>query len=272
MVLAYLPSRRHLARGEAPSTSVNGTPDCRWNRQNRTIRFAKPDSPVSTASSRSFRLLSDSCGEHILATPLGNRSSPAMTHYGMEIYNNNIIMPSIYTNPEVRYTNYLLVGNSFSPSCGNCISRVEQENFPLNSSAAFSQPTTMQQVMPMNDLYGRSNLDSLANCFGHSYATRVARTVVTPISCPVPCTVASGFHSAQYAANHYSQMNDCASTSQNFCDTSRSLPKSYSCQPNTPYMLPTISYYNSVSDLHRHRTMEEQLDKTPSKDSPSHSF
>jgi hypothetical protein len=34
-------------------------------------------------------------------------------------------------------------------------------------------------------------------------------------------------------------------------------------------MLPTISYYNGVSDLHRHRTMEEQLDRTSTKDSPS---
>jgi hypothetical protein len=34
-------------------------------------------------------------------------------------------------------------------------------------------------------------------------------------------------------------------------------------------MLPTISYYNGVSDLLRHRTMEEQLDRTSIKDSPS---
>jgi hypothetical protein len=34
-------------------------------------------------------------------------------------------------------------------------------------------------------------------------------------------------------------------------------------------MLPTISYYNGVSDLHSHESMDEQLDKTPSKDSPS---
>jgi hypothetical protein len=90
---------------------------------------------------------------HILATPLGNRYSPAMTHYGMEIYNNNIIMPYIYTNPVVQYMNYLPFGNSFDPLCGNYFSRVEQENFPLNSSPAFSQPMTMQQVMPMNNLY-----------------------------------------------------------------------------------------------------------------------
>jgi hypothetical protein len=178
--------------------------------------------------------------------------------------------------------NYLPVGNSFDSSCGNYFSRVEQENFPLNSSVAFSQPMTMQQVMPMNNLYSRSNLDGLANCFGYSYATRVASTKVTPISYPVPCTVASGFHSVQYAANHYSQMNDYTSTnvpldnaqaysmtSQKFCTILHSWPESYSCQPNTPYMLSTTSYYNVVSDLHRHESMEGQLDRTSSKDSPS---
>jgi hypothetical protein len=123
--------------------------------------------------------------------------------------------------------------------------------------------------MSMNNLYGRSNLDGSANCFGYSYATRVAGTEVTPISYSVPCTVASGFHSAHYAANHYSQMNDCASISQNFCTTLRSLPKSYSCQQSTPYILPTISYYNGVSDLHRHESMEGQLDRTSSNDFPS---
>jgi hypothetical protein len=154
-----------------------------------------------------------------------------MAHYGMEIYNNNI-MSSIYTNPQVRYTNYLPVGNSFGPSCGNYFDRVEQEKFPLNSSAVFSQLAAMSQVMQMNDLYGRSDMDGSVNCFGYSYVTRVARTEVTPISYPVPCTIASGFHSTQYAANHYSRMNDCASTSQNFCATPRSLPEGYSCQPN----------------------------------------
>jgi hypothetical protein len=67
--------------------------------------------------------------------------------------------------------NYLPVGNSFDPSCGNYFGRVEQKKFPLNSSTAFSQPATMQQVMPMNDLYGRSNLDGSVNCFGYSYTT-----------------------------------------------------------------------------------------------------
>jgi hypothetical protein len=178
-------------------------------------------------------------------------------------------MSSIYTNPEVWYTNYLPVGNSFDPSCGNYFGRVEQEKFPLNLSAAFSQPVAMLQVMPINNLYNRSNLDGSANCFGYFYATWVTRSEVTPISYQVQCTIASRFHSAQYATNHYSQMNDCAITSHNFCTTSRSLSESYSCQPSTPYMLATISYYNGVSDLHRHKSMEGQLDRTSSKDFPS---
>jgi hypothetical protein len=141
---------------------------------------------------------------------------------------------------------------------------------------------TMQQVMPMNDLYSQSNLDGSANCFGHSCATRVARTEVTPISYPIPCTVASGFHLTQYAANNYSQMNDFTSTnvpldnaqaysttSQIFCTAPYSLLESYSCHSNTPYMLPTISYYNGVLDLYKHESMDGQLDRTSSKDSPS---
>jgi hypothetical protein len=117
MVLAYLSSRRRLAGGEAPLSSVSGAPDFHQNRQNRTVRFAKPDSPSFATSRRSFRFLFILCGQHILATPLETRSSPAMAHYGMEIYNS--IMPSIYTNTEVRYLNYLPVSNSFDPSCGN---------------------------------------------------------------------------------------------------------------------------------------------------------
>jgi hypothetical protein len=77
-------------------------------------------------------------------TLLGNQSSPAMAHYGMEIYNNNIIMQSIYTILEVRYVNFLPVGNPFDPSCGNYFGRLEQEKFPLDSSTAFSQPAAMQ--------------------------------------------------------------------------------------------------------------------------------
>jgi hypothetical protein len=62
IVLAYLSSRRHLDGGETPSSSVGGAPDCRQNRQNQTIRFAKSDSPIFPVLSKSFQLLFDSCG------------------------------------------------------------------------------------------------------------------------------------------------------------------------------------------------------------------
>jgi hypothetical protein len=129
MDLTCLPSRRHMAAWEARSSRAGGAPDCHQNQQNRTIQFAKPDSPVFAASSRSFWFLFDSCHEYIFVTPLGNRSSPAMAHYGMEIYSNNS-MPSIYTNPKVWYTNYLPIGNSFDPSCENYFGRVDQEKIP----------------------------------------------------------------------------------------------------------------------------------------------
>jgi hypothetical protein len=62
MVLTYLSSRRRLVGGEALSSSAGGAPDCRRNRQNWTIMFAKLDNPISVVSARSFQFLSDLCG------------------------------------------------------------------------------------------------------------------------------------------------------------------------------------------------------------------
>jgi hypothetical protein len=62
VVLSYLPFRRHLAEGEAPSLSSDGAPNCYRNRQNWIIRFAKPDNPIFVVSSMSFRFLFISCG------------------------------------------------------------------------------------------------------------------------------------------------------------------------------------------------------------------
>jgi hypothetical protein len=73
VALASLPFRRRLAGGEAPSSSAGGAPDYRRNRQNWTIRFAKPDSPIFFVLSWSFRLLSDSCGSpKCVATRIGH--------------------------------------------------------------------------------------------------------------------------------------------------------------------------------------------------------
>jgi hypothetical protein len=51
---------------------------------------------ASTESASTY--FNDSTGESIFS---------GMAHYGMEIYNDTAIMPSIYVNPDVRYANYL---------------------------------------------------------------------------------------------------------------------------------------------------------------------
>jgi hypothetical protein len=89
-----------------------------WICQNWTIWFSKSDTLIfsKTSDCALARLSSNRAGEprrgsliihfeallcsrfdrkvrqHILVTPLGNRFSLAMTHYGMGIYNNNAIM------------------------------------------------------------------------------------------------------------------------------------------------------------------------------------
>jgi hypothetical protein len=108
--------------------------------QNQTIRFDKSDTPVfpKTSDCAPARSISNRAGkprygslvtlsevlpcsrfdqkvrQHILVIPLGTRSSLAMAHYGMEIYNNNAIMPSFYINPEVRYANYLSTPQAYN--------------------------------------------------------------------------------------------------------------------------------------------------------------
>jgi hypothetical protein len=65
-----------------------------------------------------------------LATPLGNQSSPTVAHYGMEIYNDTTIMPSIYANLEVRYANYLPTPQAYNT---NSVDR-SHVAIPLSSS------------------------------------------------------------------------------------------------------------------------------------------
>jgi hypothetical protein len=53
----------HTSLGQRRSTSSKpgGAPDCRWSRQNSTIRFLKPDRMVSTVSDRGLCCLFVSC-------------------------------------------------------------------------------------------------------------------------------------------------------------------------------------------------------------------
>jgi hypothetical protein len=79
MVQTPSPTKCRLAREEATSSCAGGAPDCCRNRQNRTIRFAKLDSLIFPILSRSFWLLSDSCGNRPVRSisPMG-KTGPAM--------------------------------------------------------------------------------------------------------------------------------------------------------------------------------------------------
>jgi hypothetical protein len=137
--------------------------------------------------------------QYILATPLGNRSSPTMAHYGMGIYNNNIIMPSFYANLEVRCTNYLPtpqvyntnvvdrshvampvssshvnMHNSYSStdmsrwSNHNAyifehVSNIHNRFVPPDSSTESASHCTPQTHMSLSNCYSRANMRASAN-------------------------------------------------------------------------------------------------------------
>jgi hypothetical protein len=144
--------------------------------------------------------------QHILATLLGNRSSPTMAHYEMGIYNNNTIMPSFYDNPEVRYANYLSTTQAYNTNIvdkshvampmssshvnmhnsysRNDISRWSNHNayifehvsnihnrfVPPYSSTEPASHCTSQTHMPMSNCYSRAEMRVLAD-FGKSLYT-----------------------------------------------------------------------------------------------------
>jgi hypothetical protein len=66
VVLTYPLSRRCLTGVEALSSSAGGVPDCRRNRQNRIVRFAKPEGLIFPILSRGFRSLFVLCGNTFL--------------------------------------------------------------------------------------------------------------------------------------------------------------------------------------------------------------
>jgi hypothetical protein len=171
--------------------------------------------------------------QYILATPLGNRSSPAMTHYGIEIYNNNnTIMPSIYANPVVRYTNYLFTPQAYNTSVvdrshvvmpasssmlictihivvltcldgviimlvSEHVSNIHNGFMPSYSSTELASHCKLQTHMPMSNCYSRADMRASAN-FGQSlYTTSDSiRMEIAPNMVSAPPGVSSAFHSA----------------------------------------------------------------------------
>jgi hypothetical protein len=166
-------------------------------------------------------------------TPMENRSSPAMTHYGMRIYNNNAIMPSFYANLEVRYANYLPtpqvynnnvvdrshvamsvsyshvnMHNSYSStnmsrwSNHNAyifehVSNIHNEFVPPYSSTEPASHCTPQTHMPMSNCYSRADMRASTD-FGQSLyiAPDSIRMEVAPNIVLSPPIASSTFHSA----------------------------------------------------------------------------
>jgi hypothetical protein len=159
----------------------------------------------------------------------GNRSSPAMAHYGMEIYNNNTIMPSIYINPEVRYANYLPTPQAYNinvvdrsqaamPMSSSHVnmhnsysstdmSRQSNHNayvfehasnmhngfVPPYSSTELTSHCTPQSHMPMGNCYSQANMRVSANFRQSLYTT--PDSIGMEIA-PSPPVASSAFHSA----------------------------------------------------------------------------
>jgi hypothetical protein len=189
-----------------------------------TIRFGKPDIPVfpknsdcalSRSSSNcagetrrgSLVILSKvlSCSrfdrkvrQHILTTPLGNRSSLAMAHYGMEIYNNNTIIPSIYDNAEVQYANYLPTPQSYNTNV------VDRSHVAMHVS---SSHINMHNSYSSTDMSRWSNY----NAYVFEHASNMHNGFVPPyssIELALHCTLQSHMP----MGNCYSQADMRAST------------------------------------------------------------
>jgi hypothetical protein len=108
--------------------------------------------------------------QHILSTLLGNQSSLAMAHYGMEIYNDNTIMTSIYANPEVQYTNYLPTSQAYNT---NIVDRsyvvMPASSSHINMHDSYS--STDMSTWSNHNAYIADHVSSIHNGFMPSYSS-----------------------------------------------------------------------------------------------------
>jgi hypothetical protein len=174
-----------------------------------------------------------------------------MAHYGMEIYNDTTIMPSIYANPEVQYANYLPtpqtyntnlvdrfhvampsssshvnVHNSYSStnmyrwSNHNAyifehVSNIHNEFVPSYSSTKPASHCASQTHMPMSNYYSRADMRAPTD-FGQSLYTAPdsIRMETAPNMVSSPPVASSVFHSASsiYSRIEESSANTPASS------------------------------------------------------------
>jgi hypothetical protein len=193
--------------------------------------------------------------QHILATPLGTRSSPVMAHYRMGIYNNNAIMPSFYTNLEVRYTNYLSTPQAYNTNVldrshvdmlvssshvnmHNSYSSTDMSRWSNHNAYIFKHASnihngfvppylstelashcTPQTHMPMSNCYSRANTRASADFSQSLYTTPDSiRMEIVPNMVSSPLAVSSIFHSASpvYSRVEESSANTPASSTNRF--------------------------------------------------------
>jgi hypothetical protein len=171
--------------------------------------------------------------QHILATLLGNRSSPAIAHFGIGIYNNNTIMSSFYANLEVRYMNYLPTPQAYNTivvdrshvampvssshvSMYNSYSSIDMSRWsnqnaymfehvsnirngfvPPYSSTEPASHYTPQTHMPMSNCYSRVDMRASSD-FGQSLYTTPdsIRMEIAPNMVSSPPVASNTFHLA----------------------------------------------------------------------------
>jgi hypothetical protein len=163
----------------------------------------------------------------------GNRSSSAMAHYVMGIYRDNTIVSSIYTNSEVRYTNYLPtpqpyntnvvdrfhvvipmssshvnIHNSYSSICMSQrsnykiyiiehVSNIHNGYVSPYSSIELASHCASQTHIPMSNCYSRTDMRASTD-FGQSLYTAPdsIRMEIAPNMVSAPHVVSNAFHLA----------------------------------------------------------------------------
>jgi hypothetical protein len=113
--------------------------------------------------------------QHILATPLGNQSSPTMAHYGIGIYNNNAIISSFYANPEVQYINYLPTPQAYNTNV------VDRSHVAIHVSSSH---------VNMHNSYSSTNMSrwSNHNAYIFEHVSNIHNGFVPPYSSTKPAS------------------------------------------------------------------------------------
>jgi hypothetical protein len=117
--------------------------------------------------------------QHILTTSLGNQSSPAIAHYGMEIYNNKTIMASIYTDPEVIYTSYFPIPQACNANMVHR-SHVVMPALPSHINIHNSYSSTNMSRWSNHNAYITKHVSNINNLYVHPYSLTGFTSHCTP--------------------------------------------------------------------------------------------